>query len=296
MKIAQPLRIHTPAEAYRACAGVTRSAARNFYVAFLLLPPEMRRAIFAAYAFSRRVDDIADGQIAPRRKQALLDRCREDVRGAALGHARGWDPVSVALSDAMRRHGIPKRYLLGIVDGMEMDLTVRRYGTFGELFSYCYRAASLVGLVCIEIFGYRGDDEARRRAVDLGIAMQLTNILRDVAEDVGRDRVYLPGEELERFGVSEQQLRTGRMDDHYRELMAFQVGRAREYFRAGRELLPMVHPAGRACIQVLGGVYSQLLDRIEGRGYDVFSERVRVPGRTKLRLAAGAWLGAAPAW
>jgi phytoene synthase len=290
------LQPHTIATAYRLCAGLTRKAARNFYVAFLLLPAEMRRSIYAAYAFSRRVDDIADGQAAPQRKQALLDRCRSDVRQAANGVVRRWDPIVVALADAMQRHSIPPDYLLGLIDGMEMDLTVHRYHHFDDLFQYCYRAASLVGLICIEIFGYRGDELARARAVDLGIAMQLTNILRDVGEDAGRGRIYLPAEDLERFGVSEEELRSQRLTPAFRRLMAFQAERTRDYFSRGRELLPMVAPGGRLCVQTLGAIYSRLLDHIESHDYDVFSQRVRVPGRVKLGLAASAWAGFAPTW
>ncbi|MAE68935.1 MAG: squalene synthase HpnD [Gemmatimonadetes bacterium] len=290
------IRRHTISTAYSVCGGLTRKAARNFYLAFLLLPAEMRRSIYAAYAFSRRVDDIADGAAAPPRKQVLLDRCRQDVHRAAKGSARRWDPVSVALADAMVRHRIPAEYLLGLIDGMEMDLRVNRYSRFDDLFQYCYRAASLVGLICIEIFGYRGAEEARRHAIDLGIAMQLTNILRDVSEDASRGRIYLPSEDLARFGVSEEELRGGRSSPEFRRLMAFQVGRARTYFRRGRELLPLVDPAGRLCVQTLGAVYIRLLDLIEAREYDVLSSRVRISSPAKLRLALGAWLGAAPSW
>ena len=292
----RPMGDHTVATAYQACAGLTRHAARNFYLAFLLLPREMRRSIYAAYAFSRRVDDIADGTSDADSKKELLDRCRDDVQLASRGIVRAWDPIAVALADAMQRHGIPPDYLLGLIDGMEMDLSVRRYSRFDDLFQYCYRAASLVGLICIEIFGYRGAEEARAHAVDLGIAMQLTNILRDVGEDARRGRIYLPGEDLERFGVSEAQLEAGAGDAAFRELMAFQAQRARNYFARGRDLLPLVAPAGRLCVQTLGGIYSRLLDRIEEIEYDVLSQRARVPGRVKLRLTAAAWAGFAPTW
>lgn len=283
-------------DAYAFCGNITRRAARNFYVAFLLLPREKRQAIYAAYAFARRVDDIADGVASNPRKSRQLEQCRQDVVAASNGLTPASDPINIALSDAIRRHDIPPEHLLGLVDGMEMDLTVSRYGNFLDLRRYCYLAASLVGLVCIEIFGYQGDDEARARAIDLGIAMQLTNILRDVEEDAARNRIYLPADELARFGVTEEQIRSGQSDPAFRDLMAFQAERARDYFARGRELLPMLHPAGRTCVSVLGGVYSLLLDRIEERDYDVFGTRVRVPNRTKIRLATRAWLGTAPAW
>lgn len=290
------LRNYDLGSAYRTCAAITRRAARNFYLAFLLLPPDMRRSIYAAYAFSRRVDDIADGSAQRPRKEALLNRCHDDVSAAAAGQSRHWDPVTLALSDAMHRHQIPAEYLHELIEGMEMDLDARKYSRFDDLFTYCYRAASLVGLICIEIFGYQGGDRARSRAADLGIALQLTNILRDVGEDAAMGRIYLPAEDLELFGVSEEQLLSGHTDDAFRAMMRFQAARAREYFDKGRELIPMLDPAGRACVQVLGAVYSGLLERIEARDFDVFSSRVRVPGRTKVRMAMGAWVGAAPSW
>ncbi len=290
------IRRHTIATAYTVCGRLTRHAARNFYLAFLLLPAEMRRSIYAAYAFSRRVDDIADGHAGAAHKQRLLDRCRADVRRAAAGGARRWDPVTLALADAMDRHAIPPEYLLGLIDGMEMDLRVSRYPRFDDLFQYCYRAASLVGLICIEIFGYRGAEEARQHAIDLGIAMQLTNILRDVAEDATRGRVYLPGEDLAAFGVSEGQLSGRLASPAFRELMKFQVRRARGYFDRGRELLPLLDPGGRLCVQTLGAIYSRLLDLIEAREYDVLSGRVRISNPAKLKCALGAWVGAAPSW
>ena len=174
---------------------------------------------------------------------------------------------------------------------MEMDITKTRYATFEELSEYCYRVASAVGLICIEIFGYNNPC-ARQHAIDLGLAMQLTNILRDVDEDLERDRLYIPGEDLARFGCSEEDILLRRTSDGFRDMMRFQVERARDYFQRGRRLLPLLSPRSRTCPAMLHGLYSRLLDRIEAAEYNVFGERISLSTPEKLGLLAKLWFNA----
>ncbi len=273
-------------QAYEYCRRLTKERAKNFYYAFITLPAEKRRAIYAAYAFCRLCDDATDDYTEVEEKLRLVAEQRALLAGAGAGRPEG--QVYVALQDAIDTYGIPMEYLEEVINGVEMDISKTRYATFEELREYCYRVASSVGLVCIEIFGY-DDPDAREHAVDLGLAMQLTNILRDVEEDMERDRVYIPQEELARFGCSEEDIFQGRVNDNFRDLMRFQVERAREYFRNGKRLLPLLSPRSRACPAVLHGTYSRLLDRIEASGYNVFGKRVSLSTGEKLVLMARLW-------
>ncbi len=272
------------AQAYAHCAAVARAEAKNFYYGFLLLPPRQRQAIYAAYAFARLCDDIVDdGGLPEEAKAAGLDRLRAQLRQCLAGQPEG--PVFTALHDAVITFDIPHEYLFLLIDGVEMDLRQRRYATFRELERYCYLVASVVGLICIEIFGYRGGDEARRRAVDLGIALQLTNILRDVQEDLARDRIYIPLEEIAAFGYSEEALRRGEADPTFHCLMAFQVERAREYYRSGLQLLPLLARRPRACVGAMAGIYLRILERIARGPEVVLRKRVSLGTGAKLALA-----------
>ncbi|MBI3953890.1 MAG: presqualene diphosphate synthase HpnD [Chloroflexi bacterium] len=273
-------------QAYRHCAAVTRARAKNFYYAFLPLPPARRRAIYAVYAFSRCCDDIADGSLPPEDKVRQLLDLADDLDDAYHGHTKG--PVFEALWDAAQRYAIPQKYFLELIRGVEMDLRVRRYQTFEELYEYCYRVASVVGLTCIQIFGYR-DPRAKEYAVDLGIAMQLTNIIRDVPEDRGHDRVYIPQDELARFGVTERHLLEGIVDEPFQSLLAFQVERARDYFRRGHRLLPLLPRLSRPCPAILEALYCRVLDRVEAQGYNVFQGRISLPAYRKLALMGTVW-------
>ncbi len=267
------------------CKRVTRAEAKNFYYAFRTLPARKRRAIYAAYAFCRLCDDIADGDLPLDEKSRLL----EDTRGR-LGSDTNADghPVFLALRDTIDSFEIPVRYFHEVIDGVEMDLTRTRYGTFDELKVYCYRVASAVGLVCIEIFGYK-DERARDYAVDMGLAMQLTNIVRDVREDSLRGRIYVPLDELRRFGYTEQDLEKGVVNEEFRGLMEFQAARAREHFERGRRIVPLLSADSRACLALLHGLYSRILDRIEAAGFDVYSGRVGLATHEKLFLLARLW-------
>ena len=273
-------------EAYAYCTDLTRHRARNFYYAFITLPKEKRKAIYAAYAFCRLSDDYSDEEIPVDEKAALLSGLHGELDEAFEGRAES--EVFVALVDASERYGIPKDYFHEIIKGVEMDLVYSRYENFEELYKYCYRVASVVGLVCIEIFEYM-DPKAREYATDMGIAMQMTNILRDIEEDCGRGRVYLPQDELEKFGVTEESLQAGETGPEFRAMMAEQVSRARGYFERSAALLPLLKPRSRLCPAVLRALYSALLDRIEARDYNVFGERVALSSREKLTLMAKAW-------
>jgi phytoene synthase len=273
----------TLTEAYEACRTITRSQARNFYYGFVLLPGPRRAAIYAAYAFSRRVDDSVDGDEPLERKLALLADRRAELDACYAGAPPADDAVLVALTDTVRRCEIPRLHLDELLDGAEMDLTVRRYADFAALKPYCDRVAGAVGLVSLHIFGF-SDPEAPRRAADLGVAMQLVNIMRDVAEDAARDRIYLPADEMRANGVSDDDLVAGRATAGFRTLMAAQAERARTYFASGERLLPMLDRRARACVAMLAGLYREILARIEERDYDVFAERVSLSMPRKLAL------------
>jgi len=272
-------------KAYAYCQTVTRRSSSNFYYAFRLLTPERREALYAVYAFCRFVDDVADDQNR-RDPAALLARWHEElelVYGGAPTH-----PISYALADAVRRFRLPQEYFLDLTRGVEMDLTHRRYATFDELYQYCYRVASVVGLLCIEIFGYQRPS-AREYAVDLGIAFQLTNILRDVLEDARRGRIYLPLEDLRRFDCTEAELLSGRYSPRVGALMAFECGRARAYYLRARGALAPEDRGSLAAAEAMRSIYERLLDRIEARHFDVFGPKVTLPRYEKVTLALAAW-------
>ncbi len=273
--------------AYQHCRAVTKRDAKNFYYAFITLPQRKRKAIYAAYAFCRICDDAADEDIPTDEKIKLLGGLREKLAGAYSGHTDG--PLFTALADTAHSFHIPQEYLQEIVSGVETDLTKSRYQNFEELRTYCYQVASVVGLTCLQIFGY-SDRRAIEYAVDLGLAMQLTNILRDLKEDLDRDRIYLPLDELNEFGYSVEDLKAGVVNEPFRRLMDFQTQRARRYFDKGFMLLPYLSPRSRACPAVLGQIYSQILNRIEARDFNVFNGRVSLSRPEKYLVTAKTWL------
>jgi phytoene synthase len=272
--------------AYRHCQQVTRARAQNFSYAFLTLPRPRRQAVYAVYAFSRLCDDITDELLPLAQKGQRLQEVHRSLEQAFGGDPQG--PVFTALAHAAAVFHIPQEHFGELVQGVETDLTTSRYRTFEELRLYCYRVAAVVGLICVHIFGYRRP-EALDHAVDLGLAMQLTNILRDIQEDAARGRIYLPLEELERFGYSEQDLLQGTVNGAFEEMMRFQVARARDYFQRGKRLLPLLPPRSRACPAVLGAIYWRLLDRIEARRYNVFRGRVGLSAPEKALLMLRLW-------
>jgi phytoene synthase len=274
--------------AYAHCRDLTRREAKNFYYAFVTLPLEKRKAIYAAYAFCRHCDDSVDEAASSEDKLAALAGLQSSLEDTYQGRAPS--PMFLALADAAERYAIPEDYFHQIILGVESDLVKSRYRDFDELRQYCYRVASVVGLVCLQIFQYR-DEVAREYAVDLGLAMQLTNIMRDVREDWEMGRVYLPQDEMARYGYTEMNLGAGIHNEAFVELLRFQGQRAREYFRSGFRLLPHLSRRSRACPAVLGAIYSRVLDRIEASGYDVLGERrIALSTSEKARITARAWL------
>lgn len=273
--------------AYQTCARMTRAASTNFYYAFQVLPRDKRNAIYAAYAFCRLCDDIVDEPF--HRATAAQDLSDVRLKLSAVYRDQGDGPVWMALADAQRRYGIRQQHLVDVIDGCEMDLSKASYETFAELELYCKHVASAVGLVVIEVCGY-SDEKAVRHAIDLGIAMQLTNIIRDLAEDVRNGRVYLPQDELQRFGYSGEDLKRSVVNGPFRELMRFQSDRAKRYFESGEKLFPYLDRRSRACPETMAAVYRRLLGKIESAGYDVFSRRAGLSKREKASLAVRLWL------
>jgi len=274
-------------EDYAHCAEVTRQSSSNFYYAFMLLPAERRRALYAVYAFCRFVDDIADDGAAAQ-PAVLLERWREELRKVFSGAVER--PVSRALAANVRRFNIPQRYFEEVIDGVEMDLTRKRYATFAELSLYCRRVASAVGLICIEIFGYR-NSATRVYAERLGLAFQLTNILRDVREDAARDRIYLPLEDLERFGVTEKEILQSAYTPGFNQLMEFEAARARQFYQEAAAALAPEDKSSMVAAEGMRLIYSALLERISRSGYRVFDRRLSVSAPRKLLLVGRAWAG-----
>ena len=263
----------------------------SFYYSFLVLPPRKRSAVIAVWDFCRAVDDAVD-EAAP-----------SDARGAAeqLAMWRGElaacyepsQPPSTAqgqtLKPVVQEFNLPRTPFEELIRGVEMDLEQTRYATFDDLAQYCRRVASMVGLICVEIFGYR-DPATRSYAVNLGMALQLTNIVRDVATDLAGGRIYLPVEDLERFGVTEQALREGRMTPAVRELIRHECERAREYYRRAAADLPAGDARSLVAAEIMGGIYFAILRRIERAGYDVFTRRIRVPRPRRAMIALRIWI------
>jgi 15-cis-phytoene synthase len=257
----------------------------SFYYSFLVLPATKREAIIAVWDFCRAVDDAVDepGTADP---QALLVRWRSEIACCFSGVPQ--TPQGSALQPFISRFGLPRRPFEDLVDGVEMDLRLSRYETFDALYEYCWRVASTVGLICLEIFGYTRP-ASREYAVNLGIALQLTNIVRDVRADLERGRIYLPQDDMRRFGVTEADLRDGRVTEPVRQLLAHACARAREYSRAAERLLPREDSRSLVAAEIMRGIYRAILDRIERAGYDVFGQTIRVPRPRRAAIAASIW-------
>jgi phytoene synthase len=274
-------------ESYRRCGELARKAGTNFYVSFLAMPKAKREAMCVIYGFMRYSDDIADDAASPTAAMEGLRAWRGAVTMALDGKETA-EPILPALADVVQRFGIERRYLFELLDGTEMDQSKTRFATFEELYQYCYHVASCVGLVVMPIFGYT-DKAALVPAEACGIAFQLTNILRDVKEDAEKGRIYLPGEDMRRFGVQEDDIMKSRYTPQFAELMRFEAKRAREYYAKAKPLLGMISPDSRATLAVMMEVYGGLLDRIEAREFRVFDGRVRLSGCEKLWIVLKNW-------
>lgn len=266
---------------YGYCRRLARRAAGNFYHAFLLLPRPQHLAMCALYSFLRIADDLSDNSTDTDSRRAQIQSWRESLHAALAGDFH--HPALPALADSITRFRIPPEHLEAVLDGVSMDLTINQYTTFPDLYRYCYHVASAVGLCCIHIWGFTG--AAYPPAEAAGIALQLTNILRDLAEDSARGRLYLPTEDLDRFGCSHSQFRHGPITPALRDLLHFQATRAYTFYDQACHLIPCLHPPGRAVFLVMLRTYRALLDEIVSRDFDVFSTRVRVPNWYKIWLA-----------
>ncbi len=265
----------------------------NFAYSFSFLPRAEREAMNTVYAFCRYTDDIVDAEPQQRddesiaKKRALLSKWRSEVDKCYEGNSQ--HPLLRNLTPVVHRFDIPRQYFHTLIDGCERDLVQHQYQTFEELQEYCYSVASIVGLMCIEIFGYR-HDETREYAVNLGYAMQLTNIIRDVHEDYKNGRIYLPMEDLERFKYTERDLANGIYNDNFVNLMSFQVRRSREYYHKARAALRSDERFTLFAAEVMDAIYYRLLEKIELNDYNVFSGKIRVSTPHKFLIALRLWM------
>lgn len=290
---------HQLSHAYAVCRGVARRAAKNFYYGFLVLPSEKRNALCAVYAFMRHADDISDDPVldTPQKKQKLsewLDAARQVFAGQATD-----DPVLMALADAQKKFSIPIELFEKLVYGTSLDLEIPPASadapailcaTFEDLKQYCYYVASVVGLVCIQIFGYE-DKKAEFLAEDCGVAFQLTNIIRDVKEDAAMGRIYIPEVDLGLVGLNAANFTSAALADpaaaqQIRPALEYEADRARKFYESGKWLMELVHEDSRGALWVLVEIYSRLLKKIIERNYDVFTERVSLSTWEKLRVLA----------
>jgi 15-cis-phytoene synthase len=279
----------TPAggELFKAAAEATAAGSKSFYFATRFFPPELARAAHGVYWFCRTTDDLVDESADPEAAARALDewdaRLRDALAGRAVEH-----PALQLFSRVAAEYGIPHEYPVELIEGMRMDLAMDReglrYQDFEQLRVFCYRVASVVGLMMMHVIGYRG--EPRQQAIDLGIALQLTNILRDIGEDLQRGRVYLPLDEMREFGYSEAELRGRVRNGNFVRLMQFQAARARAYYASAEPGIAMLDRRGRFAVEVAARVYAGILGRIEASGYDVFERRAVVPAARKYWITA----------
>ena len=285
-------------EAYKYCESVTRKHAKSFYFANKFLPKHKQRAVYALYALCRHVDDEVDEAGVENAEQAeravsvwkqRLEEVYELIPVASKpGKSSETDLVFAAWEDLLSNYPIPLEHPLDLMKGVLMDTHINRYATFEELYVYCYRVASTVGLMSSEILGYQ-DGEALKYAEALGIAMQLTNILRDVREDAEMGRIYLPLEDLERFGVSEDQVFSSVFDSQFKKLVSFEIERARKYYRLGEQGIPMLERDSRFCVLLASRIYEQILDEIEKQDHNVFAGRAFTSSSQKMLSVPRIW-------
>ena len=277
-------------QSYRYCRNIARKRAKNFYYSFLLLEKPQRNAMCAIYAFMRYCDDLSDDPSTTdtAKLQMTIAQWRMDLNRALDGDVEG-NPLWPAFHDTVQRYSIPHRFFHEMIDGILSDVEPRQMQTFDELYRYCYHVASVVGLTIIHIFGF-SSIKALLLAEKCGIAFQLTNILRDIREDAQLGRVYLPLDDLARFGVTVEQLRSGIEDDAFRKLMGFESARAEAYYEESEPLMKLIDPKSRRSLWALREIYLRLLARLEAEHFAVLSHRINVPTHTKLALLLQAFL------
>lgn len=280
----------TSAEAQQYCTNLTQKSGSNFYYSFLFLPRLRREAMYTVYAFCKEVDNAVDEPPPGTDPRQQLELWRGELAAAYRGSPSF--PVTRSLAEHVRRLSIPQTYFEELIKGVEMDLTVTRYATFDALSLYCYRVASVVGLICLHVFGTTSP-RAQDYAVNLGMAFQLTNILRDLGTDAGKGRIYLPQEDLKHFGYTEQDLLRQTYNLPFADLMRFESQRAREYYAKAEQALNTLPPNERRALtvaEIMRAVYSRILHRIQASEFRVFEHRVTLSTRHRLAVAAGVWL------
>ena len=269
-------------QAYKQCRDIARRKAGNFYYSFVLLPPEKKRGIYALYAFCQVGDQLAD-EDAPRDLDVLRERLDACYKGEYSS------PLYSALGDTVRKYNLPRNIFHELIAGMESDLSFRGFDTFEELRQYCYKVASTVGLLCIEIFGYESN-KVKEYAENLGIALQLTNIIRDVREDYERGRIYIPREDMELFKITEEDFKTNPASENLRKLLKFQYERADSFYRKTEELLPSSEKIEQISSEIMKAIYRELLEEIRRQGFPVMERRVSLSKLKKILLALKTYL------
>jgi phytoene synthase len=280
-------------QSFQFCRALARRSRSNFYLSFQLLPREKSDALCVIYAFMRHCDDLVDNAPDPDVARRQLNRLREQLgqRLDATAAEDGGPDFWMALAQTARRYHIPARHFHEVVNGCELDLTTARYETFEQLYRYCYGVASAVGLVCLRVFGF-SDDAALKPAESLGIAFQLTNILRDIKEDAQRGRIYLPLEDLRQFEVTEQEILDGQWSQRFEQLVHFEAGRAEGFYTRAQPLLQLVDRDSRNALAAMQKAYHGILRKIQRPGFNVFERRARLAASEKLSILAQAKLGA----
>ncbi|MFC1500286.1 phytoene/squalene synthase family protein [Candidatus Zixiibacteriota bacterium] len=274
-------------QAYAECAGITRKEARNFYYAFLPLRSDRRLALYALYSFARIADDLADEEGRELSERlAALDHLESRLDEALAGDPGG--SVFTALADTIERFTVPVHTLRDLLTGVRQDQSVTRYHSYEELTTYCYHVAGTIGLMCSAVFGNRSE-EAAAFAISQGLGMQLINIIRDVRTDADSDRIYIPGQLMAEYGVSEEDVFAGRTGEAWEGMMGALAGRARDALEEGRGLLPLIAPDARICPALMGDLYQKILSRIEGVHFDVFNHVPDLTLMMKLRLLGTAY-------
>lgn len=277
-------------ESQQFCRQLAKRTGKNFYYSFLTLPAPMRQEMCVLYAFMRQTDDIGDDEsLSPDDRRRKLYAWKRDLERSLCGEDVD-EQIFPALRDLVERRKIPPQYLFDVIEGVMQDLEPHRFETFQELEQYCYHVAGAVGLCCIHIWGFSGED-AKKPAIACGTAFQLTNILRDLAEDSDRERVYLPQEDLKRFEYTEEDIQNRVIDDRFRALMEFEVARAKEHYRQADELFQSLSKEGRLILRAMIGIYGGLLKRIEARNYDVYSSRISLSKSRKWWIVARSLFG-----
>lgn len=272
---------------YDYCRMIAKTQAKNFYYSFTVLPPDKRAAMCAIYAFMRYSDDISDEDRSD--KKEMISRWRAALDEAFTGEY-GDNLILPAFHDVVRKYSIPRRFFYDVIDGAEMDLYKTRYETFEELREYCYKVAAVVGLVCIHIWGFSGGEATYSLAETCGYAFQLTNILRDVREDAERGRIYLPLEDLRRFGLKEDDILNVGMDERFTDLIHFEVERTDKLYKEAYPLTEKIDSVSQSTFLIMYRIYHGLLDKIRQQKYDVFSDRASLSTGKKAGIVAKAWL------